>query len=383
MPAMLSRRSFFRTAGLGAAVAASASFPAELLSWAEPSRTPEPGGPILLNSNENAYGPFPGVLALPNPFEDVNRYPDHHSDMISELLAAQYKVDTSRVLTGCGSTEILRMAACAFSGPGRKLVMGTPTFEAIGGYSSAAQADVLKVPLAANFSHDLGAMLKAAGTDAGLVYICNPNNPTGNVTPRADLEDFIRKLSKKTYVLIDEAYHDFVPASADYVSFLDRPLDDNRVIVARTFSKIYGLAGMRLGYGITAKDTAAEMRWHRLEDSLNIFVMRCAMTSMNDAAGYRRAVRRNAADRDEFMRQAAARKLKPIPSCANFVMMGTGRPIRSLIDYFAKNNFKIGRPFPPMDTYARISLGTPEQMKEFWRVWDGIATIGSSGDRVI
>jgi histidinol-phosphate aminotransferase len=127
---------------------------------------------------------------------------------------------------------------------------------------------------------------------------------------------------------------------------------------------------MRLGYGITTKDTAAEMRKHRLEDSLNVFVMRCAMASMDDAAAYRQAVRRNAADRDEFMRQAAARKLKPIPSCTNFVMMGTNRPIRNLIDYFAKNNIRVGRPFPPMDTYARVSLGTPEQMKEFWQVWD-------------
>jgi len=373
---MLSRRNFFKTAGLGAAVTASASFPVELLSWAEPSRAPEPGGPILLNSNENAYGPFPSVMAMANPFQGVNRYPDHHSDVISERLAAQYKVEVARVLTGCGSTEILRMAAYAFTGPGRKLVMAAPTFEAIGFYSSSVQAPIVKVPLAANLTHDLDAMLKAAGTDAGLVYICNPNNPTGNVTPRAEIDAFIAKLPKTTRVLIDEAYHDFVPSSADYVSFLDRPLaGDNRVIVARTFSKIYGLAGMRLGYGIAAQDTAAEMRRHRLEDSLNVFVMRCAMASMDDAAGYRQAVERNARDRDEFMRQAAARKIKPVPSCTNFVMMPTGRPIRGLIDSFSKNSVRIGRPFPPLDTYARISLGTPEQMKEFWRVWDGLPVL--------
>jgi len=295
--------------------------------------------------------------------------------MISERLAAQHKLDVANVLTGCGSTEILRMAAYAFSGPGRKLVMAAPTFEAIGSYSSSVEAQVVKVPLAADFSHDLGAMLRAAGTDAGLVYICNPNNPTGNVTPRSDLESFIAKLPKTTRVLIDEAYHDFVPPSADYASFIDRPLDDHRVIVARTYSKIYGLAGMRLGYGIAMKDTAAEMRKHRLEDSLNIFVMRCALASMDDAAGYRQAVQRNANDRDEFIRQTAARKLKPIPSCANFVMLGTNRPIRSLIDYFGKNAVRIGRPFPPLDTYARISLGTPQQMKEFWRVWDGLPAV--------
>jgi len=371
---MLSRRSFFetafKTAGLGAAAAATASFPTDLLGWMEPPRAPQPGGPVLLNSNENAYGPFPSVMALPNPFQGVNRYPDHHSDVISEKLAAIHKVDIGCVLTGCGSTEILRIAANAFTGPGRKLVTPTPTFEASWSYSEAVQAEVVKVPLAANFAHDLGAMLKAAGTDTGLVYICNPNNPTGNLTPRADIEDFIRKLPKNTRVLIDEAYHDFVPAGPDYASFLDRPMEDSRIIVARTFSKIYGLAGMRLGYGIAAKDMAAEMRKHRLQDSLNIFVMRCALTSLNDAAGHKMAVQRNATDRDEFMRQASTRKLKAIPSSANFVMLNSGQPIRGLIDHFRKNSVAIGRPFPPLDTYARISLGTPPQMQEFWRVWD-------------
>jgi histidinol-phosphate aminotransferase len=368
---MLSRRTFFKTAGLGAAVAASASVPAELLSWVEPSRAPQPGGPLLLNSNENAYGPFPSVLALANPFQGVNRYPEH-SDVIAERLAAQNKVDVSRVVTGCGSGEILRVSAYAFTGRGRKLVTAAPTFEGIGRYAEAVDAEVIRVPLTASFTHDLGAMLHAAGSDAGLIYICNPNNPTGNVTPRAEIEDFINKLPRKTHVLIDEAYHDFVPASADYVSFLDRPVDDPRVIVARTFSKVYGLAGMRLGYGISARNTCEEMRKHRLQFSINIFVTRCALTAMDDSAAYRQAVQRNAADRDEFMRQAAARNLKAIPSSTNFVMMHTGRPIQSLIDYFEKNNIKIGRPFPPFDTHARISLGTPSEMQQFWRVWDGM-----------
>ena len=198
---MLTRRSFFKAAGLGAAAAASASFSTDLLSWAEPPRLPQPGGPILLNSNENAYGPFPSVLAMANPFQDVNRYPDHHSDLLSERLAALHKVGTDQVVTGCGSGEILRVAANAFTGPGRKLIMASPTFEAMGYYSSVVHAEVIKVPLAANFAHDLGAMLKAAGPDTGLVYICNPNNPTANLTPRPDLEDFIGKLPKNVHVL--------------------------------------------------------------------------------------------------------------------------------------------------------------------------------------
>src|SRR2546421_196271 len=175
------------------------------------------------------------------------------------------------------------MAANAFTGPGRKLIMAAPTFEAIGSYAHVTRAEVIK-----------------------------------------------------------------------------GPLDDNRVVVARTFSKIYGMAGLRLGYGIGAAETMRKMGEHRLEDSLNVFVMRCALTALDDSAGHEMARKRNAADRDEFMRQVAARKLAAIPSCGNFVMFNANRPIRSLIDHFRKNNVAIGRPFPPMDTYARISLGTPD-----------------------
>ncbi len=374
---MLSRRTFFKAAGIGAAAAATASLPKDLLAWAEPPRVPQPGGPILLNSNENAYGPFASVLAIGNPFLDANRYPDHHSDRIAERLAALSKVSPECVVAGCGSTEILRMAGNAFTGPGKKLVTPAPTFEASANYSHVVGAEVVPVPLAADFTHDLGAMLKAAGADAGLIYICNPNNPTGNLTPRRDIEDFIKKLPKNTYVLIDEAYHDFVPAGPDYASFIERPADDDRVIVARTFSKIYGMAGLRLGYAVATKPTAKQLRDQKLEDSLNALVTRCAIVALDDASGYKQAQTRNAADRSEFMRQAATRKLTPIPPSANFVMIKTGRPIRDVIAHFRQNNIAIGRPFPPLDTYARISLGKPEEMKEFWRVWDSLPPISS------
>src|SRR5579872_5596143 len=235
---MPTRRSFFKAAGWSAAVAA--TFPTELLAWTEPPRAAQAGGPILLHSNENAYGPFPSVLAISNPFQDANRYPERHVHAIEERLAAQHKLERERLCTGCGSGEILCAAAHAFTGPGKKLIVASPTYESPAGYARAAGGEVVAVPLAANFAHDLGAMLKAAGPETGLVYICSPNNPTANVTPRADIEEFIGKLPKTTHVLVDEAYHDFAAGNPDYASFLDHPIEDDRVIVARTFSKIYG-----------------------------------------------------------------------------------------------------------------------------------------------
>ena len=368
---MFSRRDLFKAAGVSAAAAAAtAAFPSELLAWAEPARESRPGGPILLNSNENAYGPFPEVLALPNPFQDANRYPDSSVVGLKAQLAKMHNVTPDHIVLGCGSTEILKIAASAFTGPGRKLVMASPTFEAIGFYGKAVKAEVVKVPLTDSYAHNPAAMLIEAKKGGGLVYICNPNNPTGSLTPRRTLENFVRALPKDVYVVMDEAYHDFVPISADYISFADHPVNPERVIVTRTFSKIYGLAGLRLGYCITAPETAKLIAAQKQHDSTNIFALRCGMKSLEDEDDRRLAILRNANDRAVFLHEAAKRKLEAIPSWTNFVMFNTLRPVRTVIEHFKQNNIRIGRPFPPMETYARISLGTPQEMKQFWAVWD-------------
>ena len=336
--------------------------------WPVPAA--DSAGPVLLNSNENAYGPFPSVLAMRDPFDGANRYPDHRSGAIAEKIAAINKVSTDRVVTGCGSTEVLRMCAEAFAGPGRKVVMASPTFEALEHYGRVANAEVVKVPLTAKFEHDVEGMVKAAGSDAGLVYVCNPNNPTASVTPFEQIKYLLSKLPSSTYVLIDEAYHDFAEGNSGYVSLMNNAAAGDNVIIARTFSKIYGLAGMRLGYAVASTQTAQKLRGKKLEDDLNALVIRCALTSLDDTAGHEQARLRNQRDREEFVRQAQARGLRNIPSFTNFVMIESGRPIRSVIGHFRRNGVEIGRPFPPYDTWARISLGTPEQMSAFWRVWD-------------
>jgi histidinol-phosphate aminotransferase len=375
---MISRRSLFKTAALGAAAAATASFPSDLLAWAEPPRAPQPGGPILLNSNENAYGAFPGVLRLPNPFQNANRYPDRSVDLLKQRLAKLHNVETDQVVLGCGSTELLRMAASAFTGPDRKLVMASPTFEAIGFYAEAMKAPVVRVPLTSeSFAHNLPAMSAEAAKSGGLVYICNPNNPTASLTPRRTLENFLRDLPRDVYVVIDEAYHDFVPVSADYISFLATPVNNDRVIVARTFSKIYGLAGLRLGYGVTSPQTAKLLARQKLDDSANEFALRCALASLNDTDEREMAIMRNANDRAVFLHEAKVRKIPAIMSWTNFVMIDTFRPVRTVIDHFKNSGILIGRPFPPLDTWARISLGTPDQMKAFWTVWDKLPKISS------
>ena len=368
-----SRRGFFRF-GAGAATAVAMQWPLAGVSRAdvfESSRFKQDDGFIRLNSNENVYGPSLKVAdAIKSAIGSANRYPRMEYAALAERIARPNQVKPEQVLFGCGSTEILRMAAFAFLGHGKQLIQASPTFEAVEHYARAAGSEVTSVRLTPAFAHDLDGMLASAGTSSTLVYVCNPNNPTASLTPRKDLESFLSKLPASTLVMIDEAYHHYAGTSAGYASFLDRPLNDERVIVARTFSKVYGLAGLRLGYAIGSPRIIQEMRRFATEDNINAMVAQAAAAAVDDTDGVRDFVRRNADDRQEFFNQAMARGLKPIDSHANFVMMDTFHPAQDVIRYFRENKILIGRHFPPMDTYIHISLGRPEEMRAFWRTWD-------------
>jgi len=369
-----SRRNFLRSLGIGAAAGAAVGWPfrrASATYAVDTDMALQSGGLIRLDSNENAYGPSPRVTnALRSSHAMVNRYPFLKHDEVLEQIASFHQVKQEQVLLGCGSTEMLRVAACAFLGNGRQLIQASPTFEAIEHYAKAVGSEVVSVGLNHGFAHDLDYMLARVGTSTGLVYICNPNNPTASITPRQDLERFIAKLPATVRVLIDEAYHHYVPKSGMYSSFIDRPVNDKRVIVTRTFSKAYGLAGLRLGYAIASPKVVEEMRKFLTEAGLNAIVAEVAGLVLGDTEGLIKLVKRNSDDRQEFFNSAMVRRLKPISSSANFVMMNTEHPAQELIGHFRKHNVLIGRQFPPMNDYIRVSLGTPDEMRAFWRVWD-------------
>src|SRR6266567_3794111 len=372
---IISRRGFLRSLGAGTAAGIAVRWPLTGTPRGvtfEASRPEQNDGFIRLNSNENAYGPSTKVAdAIKCSSGRPNRYPRMQYNWLVERIAGVNSVKPEQVLLGCGSTEILRVAAFAFLGSGKQLIQASPTFEAIEHYARAAGSEVISVRLTPAFAHDLAGMLARASASTTLVYICNPNNPTASLTPRKDLENFISKLPASTFVMIDEAYHHYAGQSGMYASFIDRPLDDDRVIVTRTFSKVYGLAGLRLGYAVaSAPKVIQQMRKFLTEDNINAIATRAAGAALDDVDAVNDFVQRNTNDRQEFFNQAMARALKPIDSHANFVMINIFQPAEEVIQHFRKNNILIGRPFPPMDTYIRISLGCPEEMREFWRTWD-------------
>ncbi len=382
----LSRRNLLRNIGAGAIVGAAApalrGFPlapaTEAALWGNsaPAQPARAAGsvlvePVLLYRNENPYGPSEKVLAvLRESAAAGNRYPRTEYDTLLDKLAALHQVKREQIVLGCGSGEILCMAAMTFLKPGKKLVEAAPTFPALGKLAQTAGIEVADVQLNTRYEHDLPAMLDRVSPSTGLVYIVNPNNPTATLTPRKDVEAFIAKLPAGVTVLIDEAYHHFVSPGADYQSFLDRPIGDPRVIVARTFSKIFGLAGMRIGYAVATPEVAKRLAAGFPGWSVSVVSARAASAALDDVDYVRLGIQRNAADRQEFLTQANARSLQPIESQTNFVMMNPQRPPDDVIKFLKERNILIGPKYPALDKYVRISLGLPGEMKIFWDAWD-------------
>jgi histidinol-phosphate aminotransferase len=330
-----------------------------------------PAEPILLSRNENAYGPSEKVLAaMRDALSWSNRYPRAEYDSLVNKIATFHRVGPQRIDLGCGSSETLRVVAAAFLGPGKRLVQALPTYPVLGVFAQSIGAEVINVPLNKMYEHDLEAMLTRIDASTGLVYICNPNNPTGTLTPRRDVETFIRKLPATTAVLIDEAYHHYVFASSDYASFLDDPLDDSRVMVTRTFSKIHGLAGMRIGYVVAPAKIARRLSTEHLRLGVSTVSLKAAAAALDDSEYVRMAAKRNANDRQEFLNQVNARMLRALESHTNFVMLNPLRPVNEVFDHLRRNNIVVAPPFPGMNQYLRVSLGTPQEMLQFWRAWD-------------
>ena len=361
----ISRRRF---AGLlGAGIASTALRPVSNAAAAPPAPVEPQGidGIIRLSSNENPYGPPPAAFdAMRQAFDRVWRYPDEAADGLIAELARLHGVGTDQVLLGNGSGEILKICAAAFTGPGRPVVMADPTFEAIGRYARAAGGEVIRVPLTSDHRHDLVKMTEAARF-AGLVYVCNPNNPTGSVTP--DLRGFLARVPAGTAVLVDEAYHHYAEGNG-YESVIPRIADHPNLpnlIVARTFSKIYGMAGLRCGYAVGHPETLDRLRFHQAWDTVNIQALVAARAALGDAAHLERSRQVNRETRSWVADALAARGYRSIPSQTNFLMADLRRDVGPVIDGLRERRVEVGRRFPALPTHLRVTLGTRPQMERF------------------
>jgi histidinol-phosphate aminotransferase len=319
---------------------------------------------VRLSSNENPYGPSPAALkAMTEGFSLAWRYPDEYGDMLAGELATQHNVPVEQVLLGDGSGEILKLCAAAFTGRDKKVVMANPTFESISRHAGVANADTVKINLTSDYHHDLEKML-AAANGAGLVYICNPNNPTASITPKNQLRTFLTKLSPSTIVLVDEAYHHYVE-SPDYESVIPLVKDHPNLIVARTFSKIYGMAGLRCGYCVARRENVRAMSVHQIFDSVNIMALVAASASLKDVDHVTRGRRLNSEVRKSVCTELDKLGYNYIPSQANFMMIDLRREVRPVIGALRARGVEVGRVFSALPNFMRVTIGTSSQMKEF------------------
>jgi histidinol-phosphate aminotransferase len=353
----------------GTAAASSVLFPS--LAESAFDRTESSPGSIRLNRNESAYGPCEKAkVAFHEVFTEANRYPGEDVASLRVAVAAIHGAKPDNITLGCGSTEVLRMTAEACLGPGKNLVIASPTFGSIASAARLLGATVRSVPLTPDHAHNLNAMLARIDRTTGLLYICNPNNPTGTLTAKSDLEAFIPKVPAGVSVLIDEAYHDYVEPTGAYSSYAEHAASDRRLIVTRTFSKVYGLAGLRVGYAVSSAETAGRLAVRRIAMDLNVVAARVALAALSDQAYVRKIAALNANDRQEFFNQANARMLRTLDSHSNFVLMHAGRSGKEVADMLRARGALVASGYPLFERHIRVSLGLPEEMQAFWHAWD-------------
>src|SRR5467141_1367789 len=355
----ISRRHFAHLLGVGAAAAIVQ--PRFTIAAEQPTTST---GIVRLSANENPYGPSPQAhAAMNNSFDVCCRYPDEANDVLIEKIAKTNGVNREQIVLGDGSSEILKLCAESFTRPTQgKLIAADPTFEAILEYSKANGADVVKVPLTADFHHDLGKM--GAASQKGLIYICNPNNPTASITPKNDLRDFIAKTSPGTMILVDEAYFHYAD-SPDYESVIPMVKDHPNLIIARTFSKIYGMAGLRCGYCVAQHETIERIRPHQMWDSVNCMALAAAVASLNDPDQVANGKRLNSEVKTFVTAEIEKMGYKQIPSQANFIMFDVKRPVVPLIKALKERNVQVGRLFSALPNHMRLTIGKKAEMEIF------------------
>jgi histidinol-phosphate aminotransferase len=376
MPAFaLSRRQFGRNIGGTLALAVAGPKLAALCSPAAVTRkrATRPDNAIRLDSNENPYGPCPQAFEAINQSGRIAaRYPDDAAESLKKAIAKMHGVEPENVALGCGSTEILRASDQAFLGPTKNAVAAEPTYETVLSYAHALDADTVKIPLTADYRHDLTRMAAACTSHTGVVYVCNPNNPTGTTVTKEELATFCQRVPATTTILIDEAYFHFIDGQSNgsAIGWFGRYPN---VMVVRTFSKVYGLAGMRLGYAIGTRNAIQVLSEYLTYANANAAVVAAALASLGDSNHIAECRERILETRQWLCDQLAKEGRRTLPSEANFVMIDLDGDVQPVIEKFQARNIFVGRKFPSMGTWLRVTIGTRPEMETFLAAFREIA----------
>lgn len=319
-----------------------------------------------LASNENCWGPSDEVVkAMKDAFKYGNRY-QYPDGGIVEAIAKHHGLKKENVILGAGSGEILKVIGEAFTADHKRVVGVDPSYDSVYRFITNIKADAIKVPLLKDYRMDIPGVIRATKMnyrDVGFVYICNPNNPTGNIIPKQEIKQLLDSIPGDVPVLIDEAYHHYV-ATPNYATSVPYILEGRPVIVTRTFSKIAGLAGMRLGYGLAPKELIERMRTFG-GGTISAVVKYGGVAALNDTA-YEKKIKHMTIDlREKTVKDLRGWGYEVIPSETNFFMIDVGKDVTAVADDFKKRKILVGRKFPPMNNWLRVSVGTEPEMARF------------------
>jgi histidinol-phosphate aminotransferase len=319
-----------------------------------------PDGDIKLSSNENPLGLAPAAKdALIQAIGEANRYPNRGP--LLEELSRYLDVTPDNLTLGFGSTEILQVSVQALQGPNTPLIIAAPTFEDVTDYQDTMPFEVEAIPLTADLQHDVGRMREAAKRRPSVVYFCNPNNPTGTVTSARDIDAWIADAPETTTFLMDEAYLEYVD-SDEYWPAMKWIEQKPNVIVIRTFSKIFAMAGLRLGYAVSHPTTARRLNEHTVQNSPNVLASAAGIASLRDEGLVERSVAVNAEAKSIVKQTLDELGLDYFPTNANFIMHRINGDLATYRGRMREAGLLVGRDFPPMLEYNRVSFGLPNEM---------------------
>lgn len=321
--------------------------------------------PIRMMFNENPYGPSQVARkAMRKAFSESNLYSMRYAKAEFKILMAKLNgVTPEHIAVGFGSGEILKKAALMNGIDKGELISPALTFETINRFAKTMKSNVKRIPMDNKIGIDLDRTAESVGSRTKLIYLCNPNNPTGSIMGTDQLESFCKTMSKKSIVFVDEAYHEYV-TDPNYRSMINLVKKGHNVMVSRTASKVHGLAGLRVGFAITTPEIAKRLESY-LTDSLNVIGLRAAIASYQDERFQAHSIEQNNRAKKIVTNHLDNKGIEYLDSQTNFIFIKTGMNIAKFQPAMEKNGVIVGRPFPPYNKWCRLSMAKPEEMGNF------------------
>ena len=358
----IDRRKWLKTVGMSSGFALLGGL--EGLAYPPSLHRSKNATPISLNANENPYGPSARVREiLSSSFDIACRYPFRTLSGVVKIIAEKEGVSKDHIVITGGSTEGLKACGLLYGGKDSEIIAADPTFQALLRYAENLNTKVQRVPLNEKMEHDLDAISAKINAKTSLIFICNPNNPSGTLLPANAIKDFCLSHEKDAVIFSDEAYYDFI-TEPDYPSMVSLIKEDRNIVVSRTFSKVYGLAGMRIGYLIARPDTATKLKKVVMANT-NILALEAAKAALEDDEFYKFSIAKNYQAKTVIYNTLKELEIPYVSSHTNFVFFKPGMTIYELSPAMKEKGVLIGRPFPPLTDWARISTGTMEEMDLF------------------